>query len=263
MEIDKERNRMALERISFHLDEAMRFYNRLDLFGRLSIKKLGGGQFEGYYTSLTAIRPFITSEQWQASVTGFYINVAGDYDAVRLSYFTTSPEQVRELTESFMTANGLHSIGAPEIPSSRRVSDIYGNEELRFRRFLSTYTQIGLQIMEADLLNARCLFATFRWQVMLARQSYKSHFLRTFEEQSPFYNLLPEKENDQFWEDLAHWPNPPQVDWAHMFVNMVLGCDWIGVAPEHFVSPRPPLSIDEINEVIKNQGFQIPAHWRP
>ena len=33
MEIDKERNRMALERISFHLDEAMRFCNQLDLSG--------------------------------------------------------------------------------------------------------------------------------------------------------------------------------------------------------------------------------------
>ena len=33
MEIDKERNRMALERISFHLDEAKRFCNQLDLSG--------------------------------------------------------------------------------------------------------------------------------------------------------------------------------------------------------------------------------------
>ncbi len=31
MEIDKERNRMALERIGFHLDEAMRFCSQLDL----------------------------------------------------------------------------------------------------------------------------------------------------------------------------------------------------------------------------------------
>ena len=31
MEIDKERNRIVLERISFHLDEAMRFCNQLDL----------------------------------------------------------------------------------------------------------------------------------------------------------------------------------------------------------------------------------------
>jgi hypothetical protein len=33
MEIDKERNRIVLERISFHLDEAMRFCHQLDLSG--------------------------------------------------------------------------------------------------------------------------------------------------------------------------------------------------------------------------------------
>jgi len=31
MNIDKERNRITLERISFHLDEAMRFCSQLDL----------------------------------------------------------------------------------------------------------------------------------------------------------------------------------------------------------------------------------------
>jgi hypothetical protein len=33
MDIDKERNRSALERITFHLDQAMRFCNQLDLTG--------------------------------------------------------------------------------------------------------------------------------------------------------------------------------------------------------------------------------------
>jgi len=33
MEIDKERNRMALDRIAFHLNEAMRFCSQLDLSG--------------------------------------------------------------------------------------------------------------------------------------------------------------------------------------------------------------------------------------
>ena len=31
MEIEKERNRNSLERITFHLDQAMRFCNQLDL----------------------------------------------------------------------------------------------------------------------------------------------------------------------------------------------------------------------------------------
>ena len=33
MEIEKERNRRTLERITFHLDQAMRFCNQLDLPG--------------------------------------------------------------------------------------------------------------------------------------------------------------------------------------------------------------------------------------
>jgi hypothetical protein len=32
-DIDRERNRMALERVTFHLDEVMRFCNQLDLSG--------------------------------------------------------------------------------------------------------------------------------------------------------------------------------------------------------------------------------------
>jgi len=38
MEIDKERNRIALERISFHLDEATRFFHQLDLSGLGSLE---------------------------------------------------------------------------------------------------------------------------------------------------------------------------------------------------------------------------------
>ena len=39
MEIEKERNRVALERISFHLNEAMRFCNLLDLSGLGPLEK--------------------------------------------------------------------------------------------------------------------------------------------------------------------------------------------------------------------------------
>ncbi len=39
MEIDKEKNRIALERIGFHLDEAMRFCYQLDLFGLGSLEQ--------------------------------------------------------------------------------------------------------------------------------------------------------------------------------------------------------------------------------
>ncbi len=237
--------------------------NRLkegDLFGRFFLKASDGGSFRGYYCSLKAICPLLRSKEWLINVTGFYINVAGDFDAVRLSCFTSFPDQTREVVDSFVAEHGLKNIQDPEIPHCRKISEGYGGEELRFRRFLSTYTLIGLDIMNEDLLNARCLFATFRWQVMRSRKPYKPHFLRTFENQSSFYHSLSQSDKEQFWLDLAYWPNKKQVDWAHFFVNMVLGCDW---RIKNFLCLQSHLSIPKINEIIWEQGFQIPENWRP
>ncbi len=234
-----------------------------DLFGRFFLRS-HKGRFEGYYRSLDTLRPLLTSDNWKRSVTGFYVNVAGDYDAVRLSYFTILPKETRTLVDSFAAECGLTNIQEPEIPRRTKVSECYGGEELRFRRFLSTQTLIGLDIMKADLHNARCLLATFRWQIMIARKPYKPHFLRTLENQSPFYNSLQADEKEQFWRDLAYWPNPPQVDWAHFLVNMVLGCDWNNdVVWPIFVQSSPSLSVSQINEGIKSLGFQIPEGWKP
>jgi hypothetical protein len=99
---------------------------------------------------------------------------------------------------------------------------------------------------------------------MRARQPYRPHFTTTFENLSSFYNSLLEEQQEQFWQDLAHWPNPPQVDWAHLFVNMVLGCDWIGpdIWPK-FLTRQPPLPIQEINTKIRELGFEIPLNWHP
>ena len=39
MTIDKEKNRLALDRISFHLDEAMKFCTQLDISGLDPLRK--------------------------------------------------------------------------------------------------------------------------------------------------------------------------------------------------------------------------------
>ena len=235
----------------------------IDLFGKVILKIPGQPRFSGYYRSLDAIRPMFHSEDWLGSVTGFYINIAGGFNSVRLSYFTASPNLTQMTVERFAKEFRLE-FEVAELPHHHIISRKYGNEEIRFRRFLSIYTQIGLEIMEKDLLHARCLFATFRWQIMRARKSYRPHFLRTFESQSAFYNSLGIEQQDQFWCDLAYWPNPPQVDWAHLFVNMVLGCDWNGrKAWLSFLSPQPPLSIPKINEIVAELGFQVPNGWQP
>ncbi len=237
-----------------------------DLFGIFFFKGLSSGKLEGYYATLNALRPLLKSNEWLQNATGFYINITKINEdlPVRLSYFTDSPKLVKEIVKNFVIKFGLKFACNSKIPHKAKVSEQYGGEELRFRKYLSTYTQIGLDIMKADILNAQCLLATFRFQVMRARKPYKSHFIKTFESQSTFYNALSEDEKEEFWKDLSNWPNPPQVDWAHMFVNMVLGCDWNSQEAWHtFLTPQPPLPISEINRHVAQIGFQIPGDWSP
>lgn len=230
-----------------------------NLFGRFFLKASEGGRFDGYYCSLEAMYPLLTSKQWVESVTGYYINVGGDFDAVRLSYFTSSPDQPKEVVDDFVAKHGLKNIKNPTLLAHTRNSEGYGGEELRFRRFLSTYGLIGLDIMKRDLFHSRCLLAIFRWQIFRERKDCRDHFMPTFQKLSSTFNSLDENDKEQLWEDLNHWPNPPQVDWAHFLVNMVLGCDWNWVFGLPY--PQSPLSISEINEIVNETGFQIPEEW--
>jgi hypothetical protein len=180
---------------------------------------------------------------------------------VRLTYLTRTPERVRQVVEAFAAARGLAQSQPPEPSAPGQTAGSYGGEELRFRRFLATYPLITLDLLQADPLHTRCLFATFRWQVMAARRPYRPHCAPTFERDSPYYRAMPAAAQEQFWADLAHWPNPPQVDWAHMMVNMALGCDWLGDWRSLFLQPQAPLSLAEVNARVAEQGFAIPAGW--
>ncbi len=228
-----------------------------DVFGRFYVKLPDNRQFDNYFRTIDALRPLLASKEWDNVVTAYYLNVAGNMDTVRLSYFTANPDNAQNCVESFCRRSNITESQNRELPHSTKIAEKYGGEELRFRRFLYLYTLIGLDIMQANLLNARCLMATFRWQVMLSRQPYRPHFQRIFEEQSPSYNALSDAQKEQFWLDLSNWPNPPQVDWAHMMVNMVLPGDFKNNW-DYFLSQKPALRSDEINIKIQGLGFQIP-----
>jgi len=233
-----------------------------DLFGRFFLKKPNGNQYDNYYSTIIEVCSLLHSEDWDECVTGYYLNVAGDMDAVRLSFFTVDPQKALKCKDDFCLSNDIVEIQPFEYPLKTRISEGYGGEELRFRRFLHLYTLIGIDLLNADLLNARCLFATFRLQIMRSRQAYKPHFEGTLEKHSQTYLSLSEEGKEQFWSDLSNWPNPPQVDWAHMMVNMVLPGDFVP-AWEDFLSPKPALTVQEINKIVAPMNFQIPFGWAP
>lgn len=241
-----------------------------DFFGRFYTKKPNGLKWDSYYKTIDALRPLFQDYEFNEIINGFYLNICGAFTSVRVSYFIDSANSDKAVSKfkKFIQENELIEIKSEESPKRTILASEYGGEEYeeRFRNFLILETQIGLDLIKNNLLNARILFATYRWQVRKASLSFKQHFESTFERDSPTYNALTGDEREQFFKDLEEWPNPPQVDWAHMMVNFVLGCDWNNVFRDpSYLSPGNPLSIQEINKIIQNAGlgFQIPLDWKP
>lgn len=243
-----------------------------DLFGRFFVKKPEGIQWDSYYKTLDTLRPLFKRKEFNKLAKGFYLNVCGvgprDFDSVRISYFVdkANVEKIVSIFQKFFENNGIMEIQSFTPPREIILARNYGGEEYekRFRNFLVLETQIGLELIEGNLLHSRILFVTYRWQVRKASLPFRGHFEPTFKRYSLTYNSLSNDEKDQLFTDLEEWPNPPQVDWAHMMVNFVLGCDWNNaLCRPDYLTPGRPLSIPEINRLIRDLGFQIPLDWKP
>jgi len=242
-----------------------------DLWGISYVKKPDGIKWDSYYKTLNVLRPLFKGKEFIKIINGFYLNVCErNLDSVRISYFVhkSNSKKAVSIFKQFFINNGLEEIKDSEPPKEIVLANNYGGEELEecFRNFLALETQIGLELINGNLLNARILFATYRWQVRKASLPFKKHFEATFKKYSPTYNSFSSEEKDKFFTDLEKWPNPLQVDWAHMMVNFVLGCDWNYVFSDpNYITPEKPFSIFEINEILNrdNLDFEIPLDWKP
>ena len=235
-----------------------------DLFGTFHLRVPDGSRITGYYSSLNAIRPLLDSEEWKESVSGYYLNVTGDLDAVRLSYFTTSPDQTRQTVEEFVADRGLEYTQAPSVPVLERVSEGYGGEEIRFRKFLATYTQIGLDLLDYDITYARRVVAEYRLSYSPQRLSCRPLFEPALIKHSPYYNSLDSQAKSQLWQDFTYWH--PGGDWLHMMVNMLLPGDWLYIPefkPFFLGDNRPPITPDQRQAMLAVFDLDIPPDWRP
>ena len=235
-----------------------------DLFGTFHLRVPDGSRITGYYSSLNAIRPLLDSGKWKENVTGYYLNVSGDLDAVRISYFTTSPDQTRQTVEEFVADRGLEYTQAPSVPVLERVSEGYGGEEIRFRKFLATYTQIGLDLLDYDITYARRVVAEYRLSYSPQRLSCRPLFEPALIKHSPYYNSLDFQAKSQLWQDFNYWN--PDGDWLHMMVNMLLPGDWLYIPefkPFFLGDNRPPITPDQRQAMLAVFDLDIPPDWRP
>jgi len=239
-----------------------------DFWGIYYVKRDLGEKWDSYYSTIDALRPLFELETFARTVTGFYLNICGDFDSVRVSYFVDESDvrTVLSMFTEFFRDNGFVEVKESSPPKSYVVAGSYGGEEFeeRIRNFLVLETLIGLDLIETDLLHSRCLFATYRWQVRRALLPIQDHFKRAFERCSLTWNSLSEEQRRQFFVDFEERPDPQQVDWGHLMVNLVLGADWFDeLRDPHFFAPGKPMTIAQINQLVRPLGFQIPPDWRP
>ncbi len=234
-----------------------------DYFGTILITGKNKRNFYGYYSIIKDIQPFLSSSKWMSYTTGWYLNSQGsNFDSVRISYFCSPNKDPRKTLKTFLSDSTLSLIEEPSKPKRIKVSGGYGGEELRFRNYLSHYSHIGMDLINSDLHYTQCLFVMFRWQIFIWGGDCASYFEPSFENRSPYYRAMSDENKSQFLKDLNHWPNSPQVDWAHMFVDMILGVDWFRLFKT--TQLNAPLPIDRINDILNGLHiFKIPRDWEP
>ena len=82
--------------------------------------------------------------------------------SVRLSYFTNNKTETERIIQKFLDETRDIILLENKEPCVAKVSERYGGDEPRFRNFLHTYTQIGLDLLDYDLLYSRRLVAEYR-----------------------------------------------------------------------------------------------------
>lgn len=232
-----------------------------DFFGTFFVSKSDQEDWDSYYNTIVALKPLFTSEEFRKIIHGFYLNKIGK--SLRISYFVNKNDSDNAIStfRTFFTKNKIMETANSSAPHEDIIAAGYGglSYEQRFRNFLANYTQIGLELLEGNSMHSRRLFTVYRFKVRQASVPFEDYFEPTFVKYSSSYFSFSDEEKHQFLTDLKEWPNPPQFDWAHMMVNMIVGYDWL-----YFPFMHPlPLPITKINEILirENIGFQIPPTW--
>ena len=65
-----------------------------DFFGIFYVMKPNGVKWDSYYKTIDVLRPLFQNEKFRKTISGFYLNVAGDnFNSVRISYFVDKKKE--------------------------------------------------------------------------------------------------------------------------------------------------------------------------
>ena len=205
---------------------------------------LQGLNVNRYFQCLRSIKPLLLENpDFKDSTPGFYVNRRTNEDdmgnSVRLTYFTSNEIKTRKAIQDFISANNnLRLFCAKECRVDVRGNAISGdpNEELRFRMFANTYTNIGLDLLDQNvLLTFRNLVADHMKEFLIVSISK----FRTFPPPEPleeinaepllspflirnskfFREKLDASKRKQLWKDLIYCRSR-EICFPHFLANM-------------------------------------------
>jgi len=239
---------------NLYFEKIMRNLKEDNFLGRVFVGCSDLRPIDGYFACIDVIRPILKKADFKSLITGFYINIGNnDLNAVRFSFFIKDKKDVEKIAKIFENESNVNLIRYDRA-SEEKFSDTYGGTEINFRRFLHIYTQIGLDLLEYDVLYSRRLVAEYRLTVSPQRISCRSHFEPAFIRHSRYFKKLDSASVEQLWKDLDFWY--PGGDWAHMLVNMLLPGDWIYMnkgLTNFFLNPnkKPPITGTQKEALLK------------
>lgn len=216
-----------------------------DIKDRLNIR--------GYYGIVNRLRPLFKNLQTQQNISSYFLNhikneTTNNKDTVRLTYFVSieSIPSTIELIEKYLNDNKLVEHCSREYPH------IDEGMPLKFRRFVTLNTPIGLDIMDGKKLqNARHLVAKYIFQARPTNPTnsqIRHHFEQTFRDNSDTYKSLSKEDTDFYWMNFSKYDKKLRATFEHFLVNLVVGFD---------VNFPHPCSDEFIDSILEADTFLV------
>lgn len=186
----------------------------------------------GYFYCIKILRPLLNDPDSQNCTPGFYLNYITNVpddglNSVRITYYTTDPAKSLELIQKFVDQQSdkiaiFNSQWTSRPKADDPITEVEG-EELAFRNFLNTNTQISLDLLENyGLEPLHKLVYAYRYTKLPQRISPKTIFEPVFSKYSPFLQMLKTQSLDKnYWDGLMHLFHGTEFG-LHFLVNIAL-----------------------------------------
>lgn len=198
-----------------------------------------------YFKSVLDLSKKTKSDEFRKHLTGFYLSKYNKN--IRFSFFINGANRV-EFIKQFFLKNDFKIVNDIPKPKFETFSSYCNMEKgnLNFRRYLQLITNVGLDLLEYDILYARKVVAKYRLEIVPQNKNIEKYFDRVLQK-SQYYLSLSQQLKSELLSGLSFWIDDYN-DWAHMFVVMLF--------PEDLdKSQFPPKKL--INEKTKSEIVKL------